>query len=287
MNTLLDIPIAKIHLGRNPRTRFDSEKLKELAQSIKARGSQQPIVVEPYYKGYRLVMGERRLRAHQLLKRTTIQAYVRSRTNHNGRERFLDAVIENDQREDMTAMETARAYQVLKVEYDMTAREISKKTGRSETVIGNLLKLTELEEEIQGMIDEGLWHDSRFVLGLLRIEDPATRVALAGQLWKHRASLKACLKAVEEAHQMARELARAKKIDRKSGSPARILAEAQERPARWDMLRQLGRVPEWDLVVHAAEQTCESCPLRSMASRVTCEDCGAVAMLRKMTEMTK
>lgn len=284
MNALQEIPIEKIHLGRNPRTKFDPKKLEELAQSIQARGQHQPIVVEPYRKGYLLVMGERRLRAAQLLGKTIIQAYVRERTNHNGRERFLDALVENDQRAEMTPMERARAYRVLQDEYKMTIRQISRKIGKSETVIGNLLLLTDLDEEIQEMIDEGWWHDVRLVRGLLAIEDRATRVELARQLWAHKAMLKTCLKAVGDAQRVAAALAKTRKLDPRKGAPARQLAEAEVKPTGWDMLKQLGRLPDWDLVIHSAEQTCDQCPLRSMASRATCEECGAVAMLRKLTE---
>lgn len=283
-NTYQNVPIARIHLGRNPRTKFDPKTLEELAQSIKERGQHQPIVVEPHADGYLLIMGERRLRAHQLLGRKTIKAYIRERSNHNGRERFLDALVENDQREDMTAMDRARAYQVLKTEYGMSTREISKKTGKSETVIGNYLMLVQLDEEIQAMIDEGLWHDPRFARGLLQIQDKPTRVELARQLWTRRVSLKGCLRAIGDAHRLAGVLAKAKKLDPRKGAPARQLAEAEVKPRKWDMLKQLGRLPAWELVVHSAERTCDMCPLREMASRITCEECGAVSMLRTLME---
>lgn len=285
--TIQEIPINKIHPGRNPRKRFDPEKLQELAQSIAERGLKQPIVVEPHKDGYILVMGERRLRAHKLLQRSTIEAYVRAQTNHNGRERFLDAVIENDQRADMTAIERARAYQVLQVEYGLSAREISKKIGKSETVIGYHLLLLDLDPEIQNLIDEGFWHDPRLARGLLQIEDRTTRVELARRLAKHKISLKGCLNAVSEAQRLVGQLARAKKFNPRKGAPALQLADADERPRRWGMLQQLGTLPAWELVVQSAEQTCDVCPLRSMASRATCEDCGAVVMLRKMVEAAK
>lgn len=284
MNALQDIPINKIYPGRNPRQKFDPEKLKELAQSIAERGQKQPIVVEPYKDGYVLVMGERRLRAAKLLRQPTIQAYVRARTNHSGRERFLDALIENDQRADMTRMETARAYQVLRDEFGMTTREISKKIGKSESVISNHLVLTELDQEIQELIDEGLWHDVRLARGLMQIEDKATRVDLARKLWKHRAQLKACLAAVENTLKATKSRPPKHKINAKSGTPALILSDA-EKPAQWDALKQVGQLPAWELVVLSAERTCANCPLRSMASRITCMDCGAVDMLRTLMEV--
>src|SRR5690349_7874815 len=108
------IPINKIVKLRNPRKRFDEDASRELALSIKEHGLLQPIVVEPdKHDTYVLVMGERRLRAHELLRRTNIKAVIRDRTNHNGRERFIDAFIENDQRVDMNPIERAKAYQLL------------------------------------------------------------------------------------------------------------------------------------------------------------------------------
>lgn len=286
-NTFQDVLIAKIRTGRNPRTKFDPQKLEELAQSIQERGQHQPIVLEPHKDGFLLIMGERRLRAHKLLGKKIIKAYIRERSNHNGRERFLDALVENDQREEMTPMDRARAYQVLQLEFGMTAREISKKIGKSETIIGNLLLLTNLDPEIQDLIDEGLWHDVRFARGLLQIESKGDRVNLARHLWSHRVSLKGCLKAVGDAHRLAGAMAKAKKLDPRKGSPARQLAEAEEKPRKWDMLKQLGKLPAWELVVHSADRTCELCPLRDIASQATCQDCGAVAMLRTLMEVAR
>lgn len=282
MTTLQNIPIEKIHPGRNPRTHFDEAELEGLANSIRARGQKQPIVVEPDKDGYLLVMGERRLRAVKMLGQTSIEAYVRERTNHNGRERFVDAVIENDQREEMTPMDTARAYQVLHDEYGMTVRQISKLIGKRESTIDHLLLLTQLDEEIQTMIDEGFWKDMRLARGLLQITDKDTRLELAHLLWKRRAPLKACLAAVEKALTASRSKPKRTVIP-KDETPAIVLSAASK-PASWDMLKQLGRVPEWELVVLSAARTCEKCPLRSMASRITCQDCGAVEILRKLME---
>lgn len=284
-DSICEIPIAKIHLGRNPRTNFDNENLQSLAQSIRKRGLKQPIVVEPDRGGYLLVMGERRLRSHQLLGKTHITAIVRARSNHNGRERFLDALLENQQREEMTPMDTARAYQVLNEEYLMSVRQISQKIGKTEKAISDLLILTKLDEEIQQMIDQGFWKDPRLARGLLNIKDSGTRVALARRLFKNKVSLKSCLVAVERTQRAVKESARAKKIDPKSGTPSLQLAEAQDKPLRWDMLRQVGKLPAWELVVVSAERTCQACPLRSNASRFTCADCGAVDMLRRLMEV--
>lgn len=238
--TVKDIPITKIRVERNPRTRFDEESLAGLAQSIKGRGLQQPIILEPDKKDtFILVSGERRLRAHKQLGRKTIQAIIRARSNHNGRERFVDAIIENDQRADMNPIELGQAYKVLRDEYKMSVRDISKRIGKSEAHIGNHLTLTDLDKEIQDMIEQGFYKDIRLARGLLKIEDSQVRVGLAHRLFKQKVQLNGCLKAVERTIQMMTATSKPKGVDFKRGTPALKLAEvdADQQPMRWDMLR--------------------------------------------------
>jgi ParB/RepB/Spo0J family partition protein len=285
--TLKTIPINKIVKGRNPRKRFDEEAMRELALSIKEHGLLQPIVVEPHKNNtYVLVMGERRLRAHELLRRTNIKAVIRDRTNHNGRERFIDAFIENDQRVDMNPIERAKAYQALIDEYHMSVRDISKQTGKTEAMIGNFLVLTRLDPEIQEMIEEGFWKDPRVARGLLEIENPKIRVELAKRLWQQKLTLAGSLLAIERT-KVAIETTSHKHKPVAGRVPVIELAKAEQKPMRWDSMRQLGKLPEWDLVVHAATQTCEACPLRDIASEFNCSDCASVFLLRKLMEATQ
>ena len=286
--TLQKILITKIVVERNPRKRFDEESLAELAQSIQSRGLQQPIIVEPgpAEDTFVLVSGERRLRAHKKLGKTKIQALVRARSNHDGRERFLDAVIENDQREEMTAIELAHAYRALSDEYDMSVRDISKRIGKSEFKISRLIQLTFLDQEIQDLIERGFWKDYRLASLLLKITDKMVRVELAKRLFTQKVSLKGSLKAVERTIQ---EMATStgKFTDFHEGTPALKIVGAVKQPMHWNMLMQLGQLPPWKLVVLNAEQTCEQCPIRSIASKSNCKDCGAVHLLRRMMEAAK
>jgi ParB/RepB/Spo0J family partition protein len=265
-------------------TRFQDESIAGLAESIRARGLGQPIIVESNEDGwYELVAGERRLRATKLLGRTTIEGIVRGRSNHNGRERFIDAIIENEQREDMTPIEIAQAFRFLQVEHSMTVREISKELGKNEAYINNHLLLTKLDQEIQDMVEDGFWKDSRLVRGLLEIDDRETRIKFVEHLWTNKVSLKGCLIALGKLNKMTG--ARQMKERIKTGTPAMVLAGRRaEAPTHWNMLKQLGKVPAWETVVKSAESTCQNCPLRSIASKATCSDCGAVAMLRSMME---
>lgn len=294
------IPIEKIVRGRNPRTHMDPDALQQLALTIKERGLIQPITVEPRKGGtYLLVAGERRLEAHKLLKRQTILAIVRGRTNHNGRERLVDAVIENDQRADMDPIDRANAYRVLRDDHHLTTRQISQKVGKPTVHIENHLLLVRLDPEIQELIRQGFWTDQRLMRGLLQIPDREIRIGLAERLFKGRVNLKGCWAAAEGviASMQAPPL-KSKGRPRKNPdqapvsydpdqAPAVEIAEARSKPMRWDALRQLGQVPEWSLVAQAALGTCQACPLRDTASPFNCEGCAAVTLLQRMVEAAK
>ena len=287
--TIQTIPIEKIVKGRNPRKRFDKEKLQELALSIKEEGLLQPIVVEPATNGnFILVMGERRLRAHELLKRRNIKAIVRDQTNHSGRERFLHAIIENDQRENMNPVERADAYQVLQDEYGWTVNTIAQKTGKPATTVYNYLMITRLEPEIRDLIEKGFWHDPRLVRGLLQIRDKNTRIGLAERLFKHKVSLKGSLEATNRTLSAEALVSEKRKPAGGRGRvPVLEYAQVEQKPMRWDAMKQLGQVPAWEMVVYAATETCQLCPMRNIASPINCEGCASVTLLQKLMEATK
>jgi len=150
----LEIPVDKIE--RNPyqtRTSFDQEKLNELAQSIKASGVVQPIIVREAAQGkYVLIMGERRWRASQIAGKATIPAVVRRVSNEQALEM---TIIENLQREDLNPMEQARAFARLSREFNLTQEQISERTGKDRASVGNFLRLLKLPEPIQKMVESG------------------------------------------------------------------------------------------------------------------------------------
>jgi ParB family chromosome partitioning protein len=277
------ISIEKIVKGKNPRKHIERKKLEELAISIKEQGLIQPIIVEPHEDGtFILVAGERRLEAHKLLKRRNIRAEIRERTNHDGRERFLAAIVENDQREDMNPMDRAEAYLLLHDVYHMSSRDIGWKIGKVQAVVDNYLLLNRLDKEIQELIREGFWKDPRVARGLLQIANPKTRIALAERLFEKRISLSGSLIAIKKT------MAALEPVQRKySWAPALTFAEAECKPLKWDSLRQLGRVPAWELVVTSAESTCQACPLRDVASPLNCKGCAAVTLLQRLVEITQ
>lgn len=124
-----------------PRKTFDQVALKELAESIALNGVFQPIIVRKSVSGYDLVAGERRLRASKLAKKETIPAIVRQLDENQMME---IAVLENLQRENLTPLEEAQAYQTLQNDLKLTQGEMSKRLGKSRPYIANYLRLLAL-----------------------------------------------------------------------------------------------------------------------------------------------
>lgn len=146
------LPIDQIRRGvYQPRTTINEEALQELADSIKAQGVIQPIVVRPVEQGFELVTGERRWRASQLAGLTEIPSIIREISDDAA---AAMALIENIQREDLNAIETARGLHRLINEFGLTHQQTADAVGRSRTGVSNLLRLLELEEEVKQHVYE-------------------------------------------------------------------------------------------------------------------------------------
>jgi ParB family chromosome partitioning protein len=135
-----------------PRKDFDQPALEELAASIKEQGVLQPLLVEAWANGYRIVAGERRWRAAQLAGLTEVPVLVRSFTDES---RMEIALIENIQRSDLKPMEEARAYRGLMEAFNLTQEEVAKKVGKQRSTVANALRLLKLPEEMQVALDRG------------------------------------------------------------------------------------------------------------------------------------
>jgi ParB family chromosome partitioning protein len=147
------IPIASIvPLPGQPRTHFAEEALEQLAESIRARGVIQPIIVQPQGDTYRIVAGERRWRAAQKAQLHEIPAIVRELDQ---REVMALALIENLQREDLNPLEEARAYQRLADDEGMTQADIAKLVDKSRSHVANLQRLLSLPQEVQELVEQG------------------------------------------------------------------------------------------------------------------------------------
>lgn len=149
-----EIPIELI--DPNPyqtRKRINETALQELAESIKVSGVVQPVVVRPTANGrFQLVAGERRWLACKLADKSTIPAVVREISNEQAME---ITIIENLQREDLNAMEQARAFERLSREFGLTQEQIASRTGKDRASIANFIRLLKLPEETQELIESG------------------------------------------------------------------------------------------------------------------------------------
>jgi len=148
-----DLPLDRIHPNpRQPRTEFDAAALAELADSIRAQGVLQPVLVRPAGDGYQLVAGERRFRASRSIGLATIPAIVRSVSD----EEMLElALIENLQREDLSPIEEALGYQRLIEELLYTHERLSERVGKNRSSITNSLRLLALPANVQSMVSRG------------------------------------------------------------------------------------------------------------------------------------
>ena len=135
-----------------PRTRFREEALEELARSIKASGIIQPLVVRPIANRFQLIAGERRWRAAQRAGLTKVTAIVRHVSDELALEMTL---VENIQREDLNAIETARAFDRLMEEFHLTQEAVAERTGKDRATVANAVRLLKLEPNIQEWIEEG------------------------------------------------------------------------------------------------------------------------------------
>ncbi|PLW70905.1 ParB/RepB/Spo0J family partition protein [Pseudohalioglobus lutimaris] len=166
-NLLKELAIDLIQRGKyQPRRDMEPESLQELANSIKAQGVMQPIVVRPISdRKYEIIAGERRWRATQLAGLDTIPAVIRDVPDEAA---IAMALIENIQREDLNPIEEAVALQRLQQEFDLTQQEVADAVGKSRSTVTNLLRLMSLQEDVRRLVEHGdleMGH-ARALLGL-------------------------------------------------------------------------------------------------------------------------
>ena len=151
---LRQLPLEFLQRGKyQPRIDFDEAALQELADSIKAQGVMQPIVVRSIGADrYEIVAGERRWRASQLAALDTIPAIVRDISDETA---IAMALIENIQRENLNPLEEARALKRLQTEFDLSQQEVATAVGKSRPLIANLMRLLSLEREVSEMLEHG------------------------------------------------------------------------------------------------------------------------------------
>jgi ParB family chromosome partitioning protein len=135
-----------------PRTRFREEALDELARSIQSSGIIQPLVVRAIGSRFQLIAGERRWRAAQRAGLNKVSVIVRQVSDEIALEMTL---VENIQREDLNAIEAARAFERLMDEFELTQEAVAERTGKDRATVANSIRLLKLESTIQDWIEEG------------------------------------------------------------------------------------------------------------------------------------
>ena len=194
---LAQLPVSALRPGKyQPRTRMDERSLAELADSIRARGVIQPIVVRPVGDAqYEILAGERRWRAARLAGLERIAAVVRDVPDEAA---LGIGLIENIQREDLNPIEEATGLKRLIDEFKLTHEEVAQAIGRSRAGVTNLLRLLELSPAVQSMVQEGaidMGH-ARALLGLSR----ARQLELARTIAEKGLSVRETERLVQEAH---------------------------------------------------------------------------------------
>ena len=230
---LAHLPVETIHANpRQPRKRFDHEATSALAESIRSQGLVQPVVVRPREAGgFELIAGERRWRAAQEAGLPTVPALVREADD---RETLLLGLVENVAREELSAVEEARAYALLLDEFELSLGELAERVGKAKPTVSNRLRLLELPDDVLGLVERGELTEGH-ARAVLAVPDHDGRKRLARQIVRRGMSVRAAERAARWAGAKTKprkvptvdpvlaERAR-KAAERLTGFPARIVS---------------------------------------------------------------
>lgn len=197
-----DVPLSLVSPNPfQPRRVFDEAELEELANSVKAKGVLQPILVRKLGDGgFELIAGERRWRAAKIAGLKKIPAIIRPATDAEAMEM---ALIENLQRKDLNPMEAARAYQRLMKEFGLTQEAVSRTLGKERSSIANTVRLLALQSDVQTWVesDQLSWGHAKV---LLAVSDPEQQVRLGRRAVTERLSVRDLERLVRPAHRGGR-----------------------------------------------------------------------------------
>lgn len=187
-SNISEVDMDRIQPNPNqPRREFDYEGLQELASSISQIGIIQPITLRDTGDGnYTIIAGERRWRASRMAGLTRIPAYIRTVDDENMMEM---ALVENIQRQDLTALEIALAYQHLIEQYGLTQEQLSDRVGKNRATVTNYLRLLKLPASIQ-MALKNREMDMGHARALLSLDDPAVQLKVFAEMQKEKMSVR-------------------------------------------------------------------------------------------------
>ena len=230
---LAHLPVETIHANpRQPRKRFDHESTSALAESIRSQGLVQPVVVRPRPAGgFELIAGERRWRAAQEAGISTVPALVREADD---RETLLLGLVENVAREELSAVEEARAYALLLDEFELSLGDLAERVGKAKPTVSNRLRLLELPDDVLRLVERGELTEGH-ARAVLAVPDQDGRRRLARQIVRRGMSVRAAERAARwaGAKTKPRKVAKVdpalaerarKAAERLTGFPARIVS---------------------------------------------------------------
>jgi ParB family chromosome partitioning protein len=175
-SAVIEVPLDRIKPNPyQPREHFDDEETAELAASIRSKGVLQPVLLRRDGAGFQLIAGERRLRAARRADLSAVPAIVREVSDQ---EVIELALIENEQRVDLSPIESARSYERILSEFKLSQVELADVLGRDRSTVSNLLRLLRLPDRVQALV-----HEKRLSMGharaLVAVEDPVRCVGIA------------------------------------------------------------------------------------------------------------
>ncbi|HZO97417.1 MAG TPA: ParB/RepB/Spo0J family partition protein [Gaiellaceae bacterium] len=190
---LAHVPVEQVHPNpRQPRRRFEHEATAGLAESLRAQGVIQPVVLRPRPAGgYELIAGERRWRAAREAGLQTVPAVIR---DADDRDTLLLGLVENVAREDLSPVEEARGYAVLIDEFELSLGTVAERVGRSKPAISNKLRLLDLPDDVLAMVERGELSEGH-ARAVLAVPDQAGRRRLARKIVAQGMSVRAAERA--------------------------------------------------------------------------------------------
>jgi len=210
---------------RQPRRRFDDAGLEELSKSIRRTGILQPVLVTKEGGRFRIVAGERRVRAARLAGLSEVPVIVREGVTD--RDQLLLALVENVQRRDLTALEEAEAYRHLKDDFGLTQEDVAERVGKDRATVANALRLLKLPAAVRAALEEGAL-TAGHARALLALPSAADQERLAKEVVRRGLSVRAT-----EARVLTLQAGNAKKKKARS-------VDADTRDAELRLARALG-----------------------------------------------
>lgn len=184
----VNLPISQVEPGLNqPRKHFDEESLVDLSESIRQHGILQPLTVRRLASGYyQIIAGERRWRAARMAGLSEVPAMI---VEADDRKVMELGLIENLQREDLNPMEEAMGYQSLIKDYGLTQEEVSQRVSKSRPTVANAMRLLQLPQEIQWLIEQGSI-SAGHGRAMLPLANPEVEIAMAEEVMRKNLSVR-------------------------------------------------------------------------------------------------